>query len=188
LPIAVVNGTSLACDPGDEMATMASDETVSYQGYRPGALGRICRLQAEYYAREWGFGRAFETKVAAEMAEFLDRADAERDLFLTARRAGEIIAGITLDVTEGDDGLAHLRWFIAADAARGTGVGRELLTRAVAHGRRVGCRGIYLWTFAGLDAAAALYRGAGFELTESLAGETWGTEVTEQRFDLIFTD
>jgi len=27
---------------------------ITYAGYRPGALGRICELQSAYYGREWG--------------------------------------------------------------------------------------------------------------------------------------
>lgn len=50
--------------------------------------------------------------------------------------------------------------------------------------RASGRPGIYLWTFAGLDAARRLYDDFGFRLVEEQAGETWGTRVTEQRFVL----
>jgi GNAT superfamily N-acetyltransferase len=43
---------------------------------------------------------------------------------------------------------------------------------------------VYLWTFAGLDAARHLYEKCGFELVEQSAGNQWGTEVEEQRFEL----
>jgi hypothetical protein len=35
-----------------------------------------------------------------------------------------------------------------------------------------------------LDAAAKLYRAAGFELAEERAGTPWGEEVVEQRYEL----
>ena len=44
-----------------------------------------------YYARHWNFGLPFETKVGAELAEFLSRHDAERDLFLVAYADGDVV-------------------------------------------------------------------------------------------------
>ena len=52
-------------------------------GYRPGALAAIVGLHAGYYARHWNFGLPFETKVGAELAEFLARHD--RGLALSVR-------------------------------------------------------------------------------------------------------
>jgi len=49
--------------------------------------------------------------------------------------------------------------------------------------RRTGRRLVHLDTFAGLDAARALYERAGFRLVAEQAGETWGRVVTEQRFE-----
>jgi hypothetical protein len=43
---------------------------------------------------------------------------------------------------------------------------------------------VYLWTFDGLHAARHLYEAMGFKLVEQHKGGQWGTEVTEQRFEL----
>ena len=156
---------------------------ITIEDYRPGALGRVCELQSAYYAREWDFGLPFETKVAGEMAEFLARADWRRDLFKVAVLDDEIVGSITLDVSAHDDGTAHLRWFVVADAVRGKGLGKQLMAHVMDFAQARGIERIYLTTFEGLDPARALYEKAGFKLTASEPGETWGRKVVEQRFD-----
>ena len=79
---------------------------------------------------------------------------------------------------------AHLRWFILDSGCQGQGIGRRLLTEALRHCRRQGFRRVYLWTFAGLDAARHLYESAGFRLCRELEGRQWGVVVQEQMFEL----
>lgn len=159
---------------------------IAFSGYRPGALGTVCAMQAEYYAGAWDFGAAFETKVAGDMAAFVARFDPAHDLFVIAERDGAIVGSITVDGGETDQGLAHLRWFIVSDAARGTGLGHALMDRAVAFAADKRLPGLYLDTFAGLDAARHLYEAAGFRLVNSQEDTTWGRPVEEQRFELRF--
>ncbi|MBX3568871.1 MAG: GNAT family N-acetyltransferase [Rhizobiaceae bacterium] len=152
-------------------------------GYRPGALAGIVALHARYYAREWNFGLAFEAKVASELAEFLQRLDVGRDFLLVAYQDGEAVASIVVDVSGGGEGGAHLRWFVVGDAARGRGLGRDLLRRATRHCDALGCRTIWLTTFAGLHAARKLYEDAGFALVSESAVDQWSGGVREQRFE-----
>ncbi len=147
----------------------------------PGALGRVVELHARYYAQHWGFGRFFEAKVAAEMAEFAARLDSSRDLFLTVVKNGRVQGSLIIDGAHADSAGAHLRWFILGDALRGQGFGQRLMAEALAFCESRRYRHIYLWTFAGLDAARSLYDRAGFDVAEERVGRQWGTEVTEQR-------
>ncbi len=158
------------------------------EGWTPGVVGDVVSLQARYYAREWRFGAFFEAKLASELAAFVRRYDPRVDLLLSAQRAGRVIGSVTIDGgdPERPDDLAHLRWFIVDDGERTRGLGRRLIDRALSFARGSGRAGVYLWTFAGLDAARRLYDGAGFRLVHEAAGETWGTRVTEQRFELRF--
>ncbi len=55
-------------------APEAPDVTIR-SGYRPGAIARCVEMHALYYAARAGFGRDFEAKVAAELAEFTGRLD-----------------------------------------------------------------------------------------------------------------
>lgn len=122
-------------------------------GYRPGALGGVLGLHMDYYAAGWGFGQAFETKVAAELAAFLARMDP-----------------------------AHLRWFVVAGSERGSGLGKQLMTRAMDHADRVAAGPVWLTTFAGLEAARALYERHGFALSSENDDDQWRGGVREQLF------
>lgn len=151
-------------------------------GYRPGALGGVLGLHMDYYAAEWGFGRAFETKVASELAEFLARMDPARDLFLTAWRGDALAGSISMDVTGGGPDGAHLRWFVVAGSERGSGLGKQLMARAIEHADRVAAGPVWLTTFAGLEAARALYERHGFALSSQSDDDQWQGGVREQMF------
>ena len=105
--------------------------TIEIGGYRPGALAAIVGLHASYYARHWNFGLPFETKVGAELAEFLARHNRERDLFLVAYSDGEVVGSVIVDESGGGPEGAHLRWFIVSEGLQGKGLGADLLGRAV---------------------------------------------------------
>ncbi len=154
------------------------------KGYTPGAIGRVAELHGTYYAAHWGFGRFFEAKVATELSEFLVRYDEQGDGFWSVSLDGRLEGSISIDGKHASDEGAHLRWFIMSDALRGQGVGGRLMDTAVTFCHEKGYKKVYLWTFAGLDAARHLYEKCGFELAEQSTGTQWGTEVTEQRFEL----
>lgn len=155
---------------------------ISFDGYRPGALAGVLGLHMDYYAAEWGFGLNFETKVAAELAAFLARMDPARDLFLTAWRGAALAGSISMDVTGGGPDGAHLRWFVVSGSERGSGLGKQLMARAIAHADRVAAGPVWLTTFAGLDAARALYERQGFTLVSQNEDDQWQGGVREQLF------
>ena len=154
------------------------------KGYSPGAIGRVAELNGRYYHDNWGFGLFFEAMMATDLSAFLKRYDASRDGFWTASSRGRIEGHIAIDGVNFETKGAHLRYFIVSDEFRGTGIGRELITRAVAFCREARHRRVYLWTFEGLHAARHLYEEAGFRLVEMQRGSRWGAEVMEQRFEL----
>lgn len=154
-------------------------------GYRPGAIGRIAALHAGYYARQAGFGVAFEAKVARELAEFCERLEPARDRLWLALDGDRIEGSLVIDGLHAGDEGAHLRWFIASDALRGQGTGRALVQQACDFVDACGCGRTYLWTFEGLNAARHLYESFGFRLVHEAPGRQWGTEVTEQRFERL---
>lgn len=154
------------------------------EGTTAGAIDRVTELHAVYYQREWGFGRYFETKVATELAAFLERFDKRRDGFWTAVAGGRIEGAIAIDGSQAATEGAHLRWFVVSDALRGQGVGGRLMGAAMAFCHSRHYDHVYLWTFEGLDAARHLYEQHGFTLVEQRTGSTWGPEVLEQRMEL----
>jgi len=157
--------------------------TVTFGGYSPGQVGRICQLQADYYAKNWGFDQRFEGRVAEDMGAFIATYDNTRDLFLTAIVEGEVEGGITVCV-EGNN-TARIRWFIVSDKLRGSGAGRMLFEKAMGFIYQSPVTCVTLTTFEGLDAARALYESVGFKLTHSAPGATWGPVMTEQSFELV---
>src|SRR5512136_256422 len=110
------------------------------KGYIPGAIGRVAELNGRYYHDNWGLGLFFEAMAATDLSEFLKRYDTLRDGFWTASSKGRVEAHITIDGINSETKGAHLRYFIVSDELRGTGIGRELITRAVAFCREAGHR------------------------------------------------
>ena len=157
------------------------------RGWAAGIVGEVVRAHAVFYAREWCFGPSFEAKVAREMGGFLQRYDPARDRLLRAEGAGgRFLGSLTIDGSdpELDAGVAHLRWFIVAEGARGRGVGGALLRAGLGFAARAGFRSCYLTTFAGLDPARRLYESVGFGLAAEGEAASWSRRVPEQRFTL----
>jgi GNAT superfamily N-acetyltransferase len=162
----------------------AAINSVKLSGYIPGAIGRIAELHGKYYYEHWGFDLFFESKVATELSEFLCRFNKAHDGFWVASAEGKIVGSIAIDGVNFDSKGAHLRWFIVAPENQGQGIGKILLEEAIEFCRRVKFNRVYLWTFAGLDAACHLYEKRGFRLCEQREGNQWGKTVTEQMFEL----
>ena len=162
---------------------MIADEVIV--GWRPGLLGCVVAMHGCYYAREWGLPPTFEAGVARDMAAFVARMNDRTDRISSIDVAGRVVAALTIDGGEPGIGAgrAHLRWFIVDDGARGRGHGRLLMGEAMRFLHGAGYRSCYLTTFAGLDAARALYERAGFALREEASGERWGRRMVEQRFE-----
>lgn len=156
------------------------------RGYHPGAVGAITELHARYYSEHWNFGVYFETKVATEICEFLNRYDADKDGLWLARCGSRLVGSVVIDALHAGTEGSHLRWFILHPDFAGQGIGKTLLQTAIAHCEANRLSSAYLWTFQGLDAARHLYESCGFQLTEEHVGEQWGTAVTEQRFERRF--
>ncbi|MEM7693670.1 MAG: GNAT family N-acetyltransferase [Pseudomonadota bacterium] len=156
---------------------------MQYDGFRPGAAGAIVALHGRHYAANWGFGPGFEGKVAEELGAFLRQHDPARDLFRAAYDGDTLVGSLIIDHTVTGEGGAHLRWFIVSEAARGTGVGRQLMADAMAFVDDQRTPLTWLTTFSGLTAARALYERFGFTLTREDAIDQWNGGVREQRFE-----
>lgn len=152
-----------------------------FDGYRPGALAKMLALHMDYYGREWGFGKKFETYCAAGMATFFETFSPEKDLFLAAWSGNDVLRGTVVIQGRGDN-KAQLRWFVVDPCFQGQGLGRTLLEAAMTFCREKGVDEIFLSTFAGLEASRNLYESAGFKLMEEKTGDPW----TGDKGELIF--
>jgi GNAT superfamily N-acetyltransferase len=162
------------------MSTPATVQIVP--GYQPGLIARIVDMHARYYSRTSGFGQRFESVVASGLASFCDRLDSSRNGIWAAVHKGHIIGSIALDGEDLGNHIAHLRWFILDDDARGTGMGRRLLSTALDFADTQGFSETHLWTFRGLEAARHLYESNGFTCVAEYPGDQWGSIVMEQQF------
>ena len=153
------------------------------ENFTAGSLGSIVALHGQHYATNWGFGTFFEAKVALELAEFSYR-KASNDLLLLAQDEHGIAASLVLDLNDPNSGSrgAHLRWFIASDRCRGTGVGRSFMDRAMGHVDSHSSGKAWLTTFAGLLSARHLYESYNFKRISENEGDAWGVKVIEQEF------
>lgn len=169
-----------ACREAASERTETSVQIVA--GYRPGLIGRIAEMHALFYSNHHGFGRTFESQIAAAIAEFAGRLDEPHNRVWTAVRHGRIIGSIAVDGQDLDNKRARLRWFILDDGYRGKGIGRTLIEKALDFCDHFGFTETQLWTFKGLDAARKLYESAGFALVHEKDSQQWGSPVTEQQF------
>jgi len=151
-------------------------------GYRPGLVGRVAEMHAAFYSRHSGFGQFFESQVASGVAEFVGRLNKACNGIWVASQDDRIVGSIAIDGQDLGNNNAHLRWFILDDGCRSGGVGRQLLSEAIAFCDRSGFATTQLWTFKGLDAARRLYESFGFKLIHEKQGNQWGSTVTEQQF------
>ncbi len=74
--------------------------------------------------------------------------------------------------------------FLVHPDVRGTGLGRELLRKALAFCRDRQFKSVFLWTISDLKAAEHLYQEAGFRRTDQNTHGIWGSVRTEERYDL----
>ncbi len=152
------------------------------QGYSPGIIGQIVTLHAKTYSDWAGFGSAFETKVATELAQFTSRLDRTGNALWHVSSDDHMLGSIAIDGEDLGGGRAHLRWFIVAPAARGIGLGRQLLDEALDFVDDQGFQATQLWTLKGLENARSVYERTGFKLKSEYEGDQWGTRIVEQTF------
>jgi len=153
------------------------------EGYRPGIIAEALALEMAYFAANWGFGRQFEAKLAADLGEFFARYDHRRDLFLGALdRHNQLIGTVTIDGIDVSGHGAQLRWFVVSPTVQGQGIGQALMERVDTFLRERGYRRTFLTTFEGLEAARRLYERFGFRLVMEETTDPWSGNVGMQTF------
>lgn len=157
------------------------------QPYAPGVLGEVVHHHGVYYADHWNFDARFETQVAHELAEFIRDFDDGRDGFWWAACDGAFAGSVAVDGSRSGEGEARLRWFIVPESFQGKGIGACLFDAAMVFCREREFQSVCLWTFAGLDAAHAVYERNGFQLVDEVVSDGWGPVLTEQKYVLPLT-
>ena len=158
------------------------DELTLRTTLRPGDVGSVVHLHGVIHGTECGFDPTFEAYVAEPLARFVKAASPRERLWL-ADRGGRVVGCIAI-VAAADEKSAQLRWFLVAPQERGAGLGKRLLNESLAFCREQGYESVVLWTVSSLQAAARLYRAAGFAKVEDKPGRMWGVEVVEEKYEL----
>ncbi len=151
---------------------------------RGGDLGALIALHGRVYEPLEGFGLRFEAFVARTVAEYvLDNESRGRVWF--AHRGRELIGCTAIALREG--GAAQLRWVLVDPSARGIGLGKELVNRALGFSRESGCSHVFLETTDGLKESSALYDALGFVTESESVTELWDgpRPLIRMRLDLL---
>jgi GNAT superfamily N-acetyltransferase len=151
-------------------------------GDRPGDAGEVIALHARMYAAEYDLDAKVEGYVASGMGEWLIGPRPGPGRLWVAEDDWRVVAAVGL--TGVSPQIGRLRWFLVDAAARGRGLGRELLDRALAFARASGYERLVLETFSELEGAAHLYRSVGFVLVETWVTTLWGRELARERYEL----
>lgn len=142
---------------------------IEFRNHRPGDLGWIVHRHGVIYAEEFGWGERLEGLVASIMAEFTANHNPEMERFFIAEREGQFLGCVLLcmDRSVGNDGKsAKLRTFLVEPAARGMGVGKQLLRKSIDFAIERDYRRITLTTEAQMASARRLYGDAGFRIVK----------------------
>ena len=159
-------------------------QTQWVEGAHPGLVGEIVRWHGRYYVQGRGWAQVFEALCAEQLGEIARQWGTRDDVTaFSAWRGNEFLAAVVMDARAGPRPGARLRFLIAAEGARGLGLGKELLARALAWADQRREPAVWLTTVAGLEASSHLYRKYGFVLLEEKRDRTWGDEHMEQLWE-----
>lgn len=148
----------------------------------PGDLGWVVMAHGEIYASEFGWDTGFEALVARIVADYAGGHDPHREAAWIAEVDGRR-AGCAFCVAKDED-TAQLRILLVDPAARGLGIGHELVGRCVSFARGAGYRQMMLWTNDPLVAAARIYLSAGFRLVSEDPHHSFGVDLVGQTYQL----
>lgn len=157
---------------------------------QPGDIGWVISRHGALYAQDYGFDLNFEALVAQIAARFVERFDAACEACWIAERAGQRLGCVFLvqarDEASGaaQDGVAQLRMLQVEPAARGLGLGRQLVQACTAFARQAGYRRIRLWTNSLLLAARGIYQAEGYRLISSEAHHSFGHDLVGEIWEL----
>ncbi|GAW17214.1 hypothetical protein ANO14919_066670 [Xylariales sp. No.14919] len=158
--------------------------------HRAGDMGLIINQHAILFPQQFGWEASFEAEIARAAADFLENFDPklERTLIAESVETSKYLGSVALFKHRTEAGTAQLRFLLVDPAARGTGLGAELIDRCVRFARECGYAKIVLWTFSQLEGARRLYQRAGFQLSSvTRQKEFWGVKMDFELWELALS-
>jgi DNA-binding MarR family transcriptional regulator/GNAT superfamily N-acetyltransferase len=150
--------------------------------HRVGDMGLIVHRQSVLYAEEYGWDAEYEALVCEITAKFLRDFKPGRERCWVAERDGEIMGSVF--VVEESKSVARLRMLYVEPAARGQGLGGQLVQECIHFARATGYRKLTLWTNSVLKSARRIYERAGFVKVQEEPHHAFGHDLVSQTWDL----
>jgi DNA-binding MarR family transcriptional regulator/GNAT superfamily N-acetyltransferase len=155
---------------------------IAIRSHRVGEIGHIISRHGVLYHEEHGWDETFEGFVAEIAGAFARAHDPMREGCWVAERDGEILGSVF--VVDAGEGIAKLRMLYVEPVARGLGVGRMLVEKAIAFAREARYRRMTLWTNDILHSARRIYETVGFRLVAEERHHSFGQDLVGQNWDL----
>jgi len=149
---------------------------------QPGDVGYLIYLHGNIYAKETGYNLEFESYVCKTFYDFLQNYDPAKDRVFIASWQQRIVGAVA--ILGHSSYLAQLRWLLVHPDMRGIGLGKKLVTDALAFCREKEYKQVYLLTTHQQTTAADIYLKAGFRKTDAHSQQMWGHQLSEERYDL----
>jgi GNAT superfamily N-acetyltransferase len=146
-----------------------------------GDLGFVIHRHGKMYADEYGYGISFEMYVAMGMYEFYKNYVPNKDRVWICEHDNKIIGFLLLMHRENN--TAQLRYFYLEAPYRGIGLGKKMMQQFFDFVKEKNYSGVYLWTTHEQTAAASMYKGYGFKLTEEKDSTAFGKPLKEQKYE-----
>lgn len=186
LPAARQEEVAASMSTIEQLLSGKNDITLSDIVFRnelqPGDVGYLIYLHGDLYARETGYNLEFEAYVCKTFYDFLQSYDPAKDRVFLAVYRQRIVGAVA--ILGHSSYLAQLRWLLVHPDMRGIGLGKKLVTDALAFCREKQYKQVYLLTTNQQTTAADIYLKAGFKKTDIQPQQIWGHQLYEERYDL----
>ncbi|HEY2466837.1 MAG TPA: helix-turn-helix domain-containing GNAT family N-acetyltransferase [Terracidiphilus sp.] len=161
-----------------------AESSIVLRNHRPGDMGMVVHTEGAGYVEQFGWDTTFEALVARIAADFLEKFDPARERCWVAEMDGRHVGHIFLVRHPEQRDTAKLRLLYVDPAARGMGLGHQLVNECVQFARQVGYTKITLWTQSILTAAHRIYQAAGFRLVHEEAHHSFGKDLVGQTWEM----
>jgi len=161
---------------------LPSASPVVFRAPEPGDFGWVIQAHGRLYAQEYHWDERFEALVAKITAQFVESFQPQWERCWIAELNGQNVGSVF--VVRQSKTIAKLRLLVLEPAARGHGIGRQLVEQSIRFAQQKGYRSLVLWTNKNLIAAVKLYESLGFELQSEEAHDSFGHSLIGQNYSL----